>query len=143
MCNCNCFQKEFLKCNEKVLFTGSYNLDNVYRTTNTSSLLMNISKNTLGQNIRVVEFYIIEPNNETPNILSEEYNIHSYDSNNLSMGEIQVTSTYINDTLSSVSQAGLFNLNTTGSDGIYKNVTRVVLDTNNTIRQLYFIGRKC
>ena len=140
---CNCYKQKFLKCNEKVLFTGSYNLDNVYRTTNTSTLLMNISKNQQGQNIRVIEFYVITPDNETPNILSEEYNIHSYDLNSLSMGEIQLTSTYINDTSSPVSQAGLFNLNTTSSNGIYKNVTRVVLDTNNTIRQLYFIGKKC
>lgn len=131
---------KFLKCNERVCLEGTYNVSETSKTENTSTVLMKIDKNPLGMNFRVDEFYVVVEPNE---LLLETFSIHSYDQNGKSMGEIQFTSFYKNDTGSSLSQAGLYYYNVNSSNGIYKCVKRVVIDTNETVRKVYFVCDKC
>jgi hypothetical protein len=132
---------EILKPNEKVLFIGTYNLQNSVLTDSTAAFKLNMNNNN-GINIGVIQYNSIKFIIETPILLNEIYNFHSYNINNESIGEIQLTSTYINNVFGIRSYEGLLNLNINSSNGIYKIISRVVFDTRQNDRKIYFICNK-
>lgn len=129
----------FLNCDEFICIEGTYNVTETSRIPNLSTLLMKIDKNPLGINIRTDNFYVVS---EPLDLLLETFSINSYDLEKKSIGEIQFTSFYKNDTGSSISQAGIYLYNVNSSSGIYKKVHKVIIDTNNTIRRVYFICKE-
>jgi hypothetical protein len=137
--------QNFLECGEKILFGGTYNVNNVNQTGPTIlNLQVMIEKNINGYNLLVDNFYNTKNNLLPPsNFLLETITISSY-SNDMVIknGQIQFTGFYKNnssqDSATSENSFVIYSVNST--EGIYKGVTKVLLNAISDQRVLYFIG---
>jgi hypothetical protein len=130
---------------EKVLFIGKYNIDDQINNGVTYSLLPTISINPNGYNPYVGNYYNITDGQKPPNILLLEYNnIASYSSDlNTKLGQISMEGLGLNNTMTVVASVGYREFNITSSNGIYKDVTKVIFDnTTPPHKTIYFIGKK-
>lgn len=139
--------EDYLECGEKVLFTGTYDV-NTANKTEPSILNLNviIENNADGYNILVDNFYNTA-NNLIPstNFLLETITISSYNHDiTIKNGQIQFTGFYRNDSSpDSATTENLFvNYSVNNVDGIYNGVKKVILNAISNERILYFIGRQ-
>lgn len=133
------------KC-EKILFTGSYDINNRFivsdATTTTTTLVMNISINPMGYNPRINVLNPVQDSQLPPtSLLNETMTISSYSSDQKTpFGMIQFTNFYPNEGILTTSP--LISYDTTTKSGIYAHVLRVVIDFSKDVRLVYFIGRR-
>ena len=137
-CRCNSEKNVYLECGEKVLFTGNYTIDKLFKGPGTVSFEMNVDVNENGKNYVIVEFYVIK---KPASMLQESYYLTSYDEEKNNVGEIGFNGFYLNDTNSLITQAGFFTFNVNSSGGIYSDVSKIILDTNESTRKVYFVGK--
>jgi hypothetical protein len=138
--------EDFLECCEKVLFKGTYNINKVKQTgptiLNVEAL---IEANPCGYNLLIDNFYNTTNDLLPPtNFLLETITITSYQNDiTFKNGQIQFTGFYKNDSnLDSATTENLFVIYTVNSsDGIYKNVSKIILNAIFDERILYFIGK--
>lgn len=139
---------QFLTCSEKVLFTGTYNInDLVQPSPSIVSLNLLVEANPDGYNILIDNFYntqdkLLPPNN----FLLETITISSYKNNiNEKVGQIQFTGFYKNVTIPSESSAetdkDFVLYEVISASGIYEKVSKVLLDAKSDQRILFFIGK--
>ena len=129
---------------EKILFTGTYDTANRVVTNNISTLTVNISKNPGGYNIRPAQWYYVNTL-DGPKFLYENYTISSCKTNDLkkSIGEIHWQGLYPDQSSEGgITTNGIQRFIVEGKSGIYKCVCSVVIDFSNSIRKIYFIGKK-
>ena len=149
-CNCNKIhvhvpKKLPISKSETVLFTGKYNIDDQVNNGITYTLLPTISINPKGYNPFVGNYYNSTDGLIPPNTLLLEYNnIASYSKHlTKKLGQIQFTGLDINDTASDVASVGFRVFNVNSTYGIYKDVTKVIIDNRTPPnRTIYFIGKK-
>ena len=138
--------EDLLECCEKVLFLGTYNVNNVKQTgPSILNLQALIETNPQGYNILIDNFYNTK-NDLIPqiNFLLETITLSSYESDiTLKNGQIQYTGFYKNNSSQdSATTENLFVVYSVNSaDGIYKNVSKVILNAISDERILYFIGK--
>jgi hypothetical protein len=141
-----------VKPDQKVFFVGSYNVAdrNIQNNGITSTLPMNISVNSNGYNLRVVQsFKINDLNIPEVNFLDENYSVTSYDTlsfvvPNKIIGQINFCGLYENNSKDTITNNSIQIFNVNSSSGIYSNITNVIIDFSNPIRIAYFIGNnKC
>jgi hypothetical protein len=164
MCNCNkkcnCEKKEkkeklcklydYLTGCETILFEGSYNLEDItYNNATLVTIPYEISINKCGSNIGVTEsIYVKDKTQNNLQLLYETYTLSSYKKEysqsvyDNKIGEITWNGFYPNsgtntDTTSSFQQFVVL-----GGSGIYTKVKKIVIDFRNSIRKIYFIGKK-
>lgn len=138
--------EDFLDCCEKVLFKGTYNVN---RTKQTGPTILNvqalIEANPFGYNILVDNYYNTQNDLIPPtNFLLETITLTSYEKDiTLKNGQIQFTGFYKNDSSpDSATTENLFVIySVNSSDGIYKNVSKVILNAMFDERVLYFVGK--
>ena len=136
--------QDYINCGEKVLFTGTYDVNTV-KQTGPSILNLNvlIENNIGGYNILVDNFYNTQNNLIPPtNFLLETITISSYDHDiTIKNGQIQFTGFYKNksspDSATTKNLFVVYSVNST--DGIYNGVSKVVLNAIFDERILYFI----
>lgn len=134
--------KKLLNHDECVRFRGSYNKTNFVVNGNVVAVDTNICKNKDGYNLCSFVFDYVKGNKETDPIFTlETYTITSFNTDlTKQKGVITITNLY-NDTGSGgVSTGGIVAFNVLGGNGIYSEIKTVIIDFNNTERQLYFCG---
>jgi len=151
---CNCEKKEkfcdYLTECERVLFEGSYNLNDItYNSQTLVTIPYEISINKCGSNIGVTEsIYVKDKTKNNLQLLYETYTISSYkkdvtqSGNNDKVGEITWNGFYPNSSTNTDTTSPFQAFVVLGTNGIYKKVTKVVIDFRNTIRKVYFVGKK-
>lgn len=135
----------FLKKNEKILFMGSYDTINRNVQGNISTLPVIVDANPGGYNIRPAQWYYINEKDDPIKWLYENYTISSYKdkSRKEKVGEIHWQGLYPDTS----SQGGITTKKierfiVEGKSGIYCNVCSIVIDFENPVRLIYFIGKK-
>ena len=133
--------KKELECKQKVIFRGSYDING--RNLIGGNILVNkinICKNKNGVNVVSDVFeYINTLGSTTSNFLQETYTIKSYDSSlKKYYGTIVYTSFYPDSGSDGVTSPGTYSFLVLNGDGIYEGITRVIIDANESIRQVYF-----
>ncbi len=137
--------EDFINCGEKILFTGTYDV-NTAKQTGPSILNLNvlIENNLGGYNILIDNYYNTTNNLIPPtNFLLETITISSYTNDiTIKNGQIQFTGFYKNDSSpDSATTENLFVVYTVNStDGIFSRVSKVILNAIFNERILYFIG---
>ena len=137
---------DYIECDEKILFKGTYNINDLYQTEpSIITINVNVENNPNGYNLLVDNFYNTA-NNLTPptEFLLETITLSSYIHNTfVKNGQIQYTSFYKNDSSQNSAETKvpfvLYDVNS--SNGIYCGVTKVLLNAIFDQRILYFIGK--
>lgn len=131
----------FLKEGEIVLFTGNYNLSNGNVSGNLDTLSVTIDKIPNSFNILVAQSNAVNLKNSTNIYLLENYTLSSYKSNNSKkIGQISWNGLYPNGQTIFTTLPSIQKFIVLGNNGIFKNVTSVVIDFNNPDRVIYFVG---
>lgn len=132
-----------LNCDEKILFTGTYNINSQVNNGITTTILVQIQNNPNGYNVLVDNYYNSTDNSNPANTLLLEYNnIVSYLANSkVKIGQIQYTGLYLNNSATDETSDIFTSYEINNASGIYNGVTRVILDTNNSQRILFFISK--
>lgn len=132
----------FLKCNETILFKGTYDTANRNLIANISTLPCNIDANPNGFNIRTAQFYYVYEKDSPERFLLETYDLSSYKNDMVTkIGEIVWNGLYQqSEGQEGITSAGIQRFIVFGKSGIYKNVTSIVIDFTNPIRTIYFLG---
>jgi hypothetical protein len=138
--------------NEKILFSGSYYRPDLNKLPeqNSKTATMKISVNPVGLNIISTISSIGKLNNLPINFLNETYTFSSWNTimithESKKVGIIEITSLYDNaesDSTLTVNNVERFIV--TGSFGIYKNITSVLIQYYSDLnRIIYFISDNC
>ena len=133
----------FLRCNEVILFTGTYDTANRNVTANISTLPCNIEANPEGFNIRTAQYYYTNEKGSSEQFLLETYDLSSYKSDlKTKVGEIVWNGLYPDpSSQQGITTGGIQRFVVFGKSGIYKNVITVVIDFKSPIRTIYFLGK--
>jgi hypothetical protein len=133
-----------LNDSEKVLFTGTYNINDQVNNGITYTLLPVIDINKNGYNPFIGNYYnITDKSHSSHNLLLEYNNISSYLSDlKTKIGQIQFTGLDINKTTNNVASVKLREFDVNSCSGIYANVSKVIIDNRKTKRVILFIGKK-
>jgi hypothetical protein len=161
MCNCNkkcnCEKKEkiykvyeYLTECEIILFVGSYNLaDITYNSETLVTIPYKISINKCGSNIGVTEsIYVKDKTENNLQLLYETYTLSSYKKeHNKSVydnkiGEITWNGFYPNSGTNTDTTSSFQTFVVLGGSGIYSKVKKIVIDFRDSIRKIYFVGKK-
>ena len=140
----NCVNS-LLECGEKIMFTGTYNINSQVNNGITTTILAEIQNNPNGYNVLVDNYYNSVDNSTPTNTLLLEYNnIVSYEkifsTITKKIGQIQYTGLYLNNTSTDTTSSIFTSYEVNNAVGIYNGVTRVILDTRNSQRIIFFIG---
>jgi hypothetical protein len=145
--------REKLLPNEKVIFTGSYNRkDGNVQLINSNNAaiftaLSNISTNPEGYNVFNVKIFVVTDQINSIFYADETYNISSWNRiptslSSTTVGQIQWAGLYNNEKSTIVTSPGVERFIITGKDGIYENVTCVLINyLADSSRIIYFVGR--
>jgi len=139
--------KKLLSQNDHICFTGSYNVEDetIYYNFRSTTAKCNISKNPNNYNLFTSRwFYYLEKSVPNDAFLAESYIISSFDPSKNVIGTISLVGLYLN----SVNNGGLtdnkiLSLGVASANGIFKNVTDVIIDFRNSTRNMYFIKSGC
>jgi hypothetical protein len=155
MCSCEkkeklCKVNKYLTECEKILFEGSYNLNDItYNSATLTTIPYEISINKYGSNIGVTEsIYVKDKTENNLQLLYETYTLSSYKKEcNQSLydnkiGEITWNGFYPNSGTNTDTTSSFQTFVVLGVNGIYTKVTKIVIDFRNSIRKVYFIGKK-
>lgn len=133
-----------LSSKEKVLFTGSYNINDENAQGIVDTFSCKISFNEKGDNILSAESQSVNKKGEPKqNYLYETYTVSSYDKIKNKLGQITWNGLYKNN----ASQGNITSNSTekfalTSSDGAFKKVTSVIIKFTYPKRKIYFVGNK-
>ena len=127
------------------MFTGTYNINSQVNNGITTTILAEIQNNPNGYNVLVDNYYNSVDNSTPTNTLLLEYNnIVSYEkifsTITKKIGQIQYTGLYLNNTSTDTTSSIFTSYEVNNAVGIYNGVTRVILDTRNSQRIIFFIG---
>ena len=155
MCNCEKKEKlckiyEYLTEYEKILFEGSYNLGDItYNSATLVTIPYEISINKCGSNIGVTESnYVKDKTENNLQLLYETYTLSSYKKEcnqsvyNNKIGGITWNGFYPNSGTNTDTTSSFQTFVVLGGSGIYSKVTKIVIDFRNSVRKVYFIGKK-
>jgi hypothetical protein len=158
MCNCEKKEKKIIVskvCNyltecEKILFEGSYNLGDItYNSSTLTTIPYEISINKCGSNIGVTEsIYVKDKTKNNLQLLYETYTLSSYKKEYVQntydnkIGEITWNGFYPNSGSNTDTTSPFQTFVVLGGSGIYSKVTKIVIDYRNSVRKVYFIGKK-
>ena len=131
--------KKLLNDDQNVIFKGSYDINSIVIKGNIVTNNMNVCENKNGYNIYTDIFYYTKTSSDAPIFSLETFTLSSYNCDlSQQKGVITFTNLYSNSGSGGVSTASIIPFNVIGADGIYKDITRVIIDTENSIRQVYF-----
>jgi hypothetical protein len=138
--------EDFLECNDKVLFKGTYNVNKVKQTgPSILNLQVLIEINPIGYNILIDNFYNTKNDLIFPtNFLLETITLSSYEKDiEFKKGQIQFTGFYKNNSSqdSAITENLFVVYSVNSKDGIYENVSKIILNAIFNERILYFIGK--
>jgi hypothetical protein len=162
MCNCTkkCSCKKEKKCTyshieylsecDKILFEGEYNLDDLtYNNETLVTIPYEISINKCGSNIGVTEsIYVKDKTQNNLQLLYETYTLSSYKKEysqsvyDNKIGEITWNGFYPNSGTNTDTTSPFQQFVVLGGSGIYTKVKKIVIDFRNSIRKIYFVGKK-
>ncbi len=130
---------------EKVLFTGTYNINSQVNNGITATIITQIETNPDGYNVLVDNYYNSTDGLIPPNKLLLEYNnIVSYLRDfKTKVGQIQYTALYLNNGQENITTEPIIIYEVNNASGIYSKVTKVILNASEDQRILYFIGKEC
>ncbi len=78
----------------------------------------------------------------SPIFTTENYYFASYDDSlSTKYGEVNFEATYPSNTVGGITPSTVQSFDVSSKSGIYSNVKRVIIDFNNDVRVLYFIGK--
>jgi len=155
-CSCNtkknCIPLEiqqFISCGEKILFEGYYDNALSNNQNNLSTIPCDISANKCGYNVEVIQYYYVNDTNQSNlRLLYETYTLSSYNKmcnnvlTNKKTGQITWNGFYPDAGTGGNTTATIQQFVVLGGDGIYSKVKKVIIDFRNTIRKIYFVGKK-
>jgi hypothetical protein len=143
--------------NEEVLFTGQYSLANrTIKIVNdvdgklslfTSAIPFELSINP-GYNLYVANSYPVVNNLIPPsNFISRNFSLSSFKGGDLNtiIGQVTANALYF-DEGSSLTNSGVTRYYVTGGEGIYENVTSIIISYEGGVtapRDIFFIGKVC
>ena len=145
--------REKLLPNEKVIFTGTYNRKegNVQLINSNNAAMFSastkISTNPEGYNLLNIKTFVVTDQINSIFYADETFNISSWNitptsPSSTTVGQIQWAGLYNNDKSTIVTSPGVERFIVTGKDGIYENVTCVVINfLADLSRIIYFVGR--
>ena len=133
-----------LDASERVLFTGTYNINEQITNGVTFTISPIIESNPNGYNAFVGNYYNTkDKTNSSNNWLLENNNISSYLSDHKTkIGQIQFTGLDINKSKNNVASVKFRVFDINSSSGIYTNVTKIIIDNRKTKRIISFIGKR-
>ncbi len=135
---------------ENVLFTGTYDRAN-WGLTPTSTDDNNVGTNFIALSINPTGYTSVTVNTlfnkakplGSPSFYTENYYIPSFNSDlSLKLGEVNIQGSYPEQgNAGGITTGGIQSFDVSSCSGIFKNVNRVIIDFNNPVRVLYFIGK--
>ncbi len=135
---------------EKVLFTGTYDRGNWGLTptstddNNVGTNFINLSLNTIGYtSVTVTTLFNKAKPLGSPSFYTENYYIPSFNSDlSTKLGEVNIQGSYPETgNAGGITTGGIQSFDVSSRSGIFHHVNRVIIDFNNPIRVLYFIGK--
>jgi len=138
---------------ERVLFTGTFDRarGNLQPINNINATMFTvpspISINPEGFNLLNFQTFVVNDKSSAVNFVNETFNITSWNDaplvyNKEKVGQIQFNGLYNNEQNTSISVPGVIRFMVTGNDGIFNNVTAVLLHVlPDFTRFIYFLGR--
>ncbi len=80
----------------------------------------------------------------SPTYIDETFSLVTYSDNpnSVKLGNLIWSGTYRENITDGITAPSVQEFNVIGSSGIYSEVTKVIIDYNNLIRVLYFVGKK-
>ncbi len=133
----------YLDCGEKIYYTGKYDI--IYRNTqeNNNTLICQVLINPTGYNILTAE-YIYLNENTMPNTpwIKETYTLSAYDHRMLKkkVGQVTWEGFYPDNGSEGITNSEIEVFNVLGGMGIFRYVTKIVIDFRLPERTMYFIG---
>jgi hypothetical protein len=137
---------------EKVLFIGNYDRSKInLQQINPSNASMgtvssSVSINPEGYNLLNFVTYVVTDNSNPVYFVDETYTTSSWNispvlPNRTKVGQIQWSGLYNNEQRTNITSPGVLRFMVTGNDGIFANVTAVVINfLDDLTRIIYYVG---
>ena len=133
----------YLDCGERIYFTGTYDIMYFNNEDNYSTVQFFTGLNPLGYNVLTNEYkYVHENSMPSTNFLKETYTIACYEHRMMTkkVGQITFDGLYPDNGSEGITASDMEVFTCLGGIGLFRNVTKVVIDFSCPERTVYFIG---